>query len=217
MKELTKETPKPMLKVGDKNLLELKLEVMPESVDEVIFVVSYLQEKIRAFFGNEYKGKKITYVEQVNPAGGTADALWTARPHLAGKFIVMMGDDLYSKKDIEEACKYEWSELVQVVEDERGGGATIVDEKGNIVNVEEGVHSGKWLVGTNMFVLDTRLFDFPMVPKAPGSSELGLPQTIVPAAKKLGVEFKAVPATFWFQITAPEDLAKAEQSLSDKQ
>jgi NDP-sugar pyrophosphorylase family protein len=212
MGELTDEAPKSLLKVNGKTLLAYKFENLPENVTEIIIIVGYMADRIRASCGTEFNGIPIRYIVQ-EKLDGTAGALWRAKDFLKGKFIVMMGDDLYSKEDIVEASRYEWSELVETVEDERGGGETVVDEKGNIVGVREGVHKGTWIVGTNMFVLDTRLFDFPLVPKAEGSDEYGLPQTIVPAAQSLGVAFKAVPATRWIQITSPEDLRSAEEAL----
>jgi UDP-N-acetylglucosamine diphosphorylase / glucose-1-phosphate thymidylyltransferase / UDP-N-acetylgalactosamine diphosphorylase / glucosamine-1-phosphate N-acetyltransferase / galactosamine-1-phosphate N-acetyltransferase len=214
MKELTDTTPKSLLKINGKTLLQYKFESLPDEVDEIIIVVGYMADAVKESCGDSFKGKPIRYIPQ-DTLDGTAGALWRTKDFLRERFLVMMGDDLYSKEDIKAACKYIWSELVQIVEDTRGGGATIVDDEGNIVGVEEGVHEGKWMVGTNMFVLDTRLFDFPMIRKAPGSDEFGLPQTIVPAAKSLHIPFKAVHAKQWIQITSPEDLKKAEEALKE--
>jgi bifunctional UDP-N-acetylglucosamine pyrophosphorylase/glucosamine-1-phosphate N-acetyltransferase len=206
-----------MLKVGSKNLLELKLDILPEYVDEVIFIVGYFNEKIKAFFGDEYRGMKIRYVVQANPTGGTADALWSAKDLLKEKFIVMMGDDLYSKKDIDACLKYEWAHLLDKVKGKRSGGKTILDEDNTILDIVEGRHDdAEWWVGTNMFVLDTRVFTQTPVPKAAGSSEVGLPQTVLAASRAQHIPLHAVEATFWFQITEPEDLEAAEKALTQK-
>ncbi len=214
MGELTNDTPKPMLKIGDKNLLELKLEILPESFDEVIFVVGYFNEKIREFFGDEYHGKKIKYVEQSNSVGGTADALWAAKDILKDKFLVMMGDDLYGREDVEICMKQEWALLVDKVRGTRRAGKAILDQDNNVLDIIEGDHTGEeWWSGTNMFALDTRIFAQIPVPKSPGSSEVGLPQTVLAASRTQGIPLKAVYARFWFQITTPEDLPKAEEAL----
>ena len=147
---------------------------------------------------------------------GTMGALALAKPFLTDRFVVMMGDDLYAKEDI-EACfaAPDWSLLVQPTEQMSSGGKMIMDEAGNIVAIEEGEHAGtKGLMNTNLFVLDPRVFEYPFVPKAEGSSEYGLPQTVVASSKASGIPLQAVEATFWFQITAPEDLRKAEAVLS---
>jgi UDP-N-acetylglucosamine diphosphorylase / glucose-1-phosphate thymidylyltransferase / UDP-N-acetylgalactosamine diphosphorylase / glucosamine-1-phosphate N-acetyltransferase / galactosamine-1-phosphate N-acetyltransferase len=214
MGTLTDSTPKPMLKIGEKNLIEYKVDILPESIDEVILVVGYLGNVIREYFGTEYNGKKITYVEQKNIVGGTADALWQAREILKDRFIVMMGDDLYAQKDVEECLKKEWALLVDKVHGKRSSGRVITNESGNVVDVVEGQHDEEgWLTSTNMFVLDTRIFNQAPVPKATDSTELGLPQTVLAAARTQHVSFSPVLATFWFQVSGPVDLAIGETVL----
>ena len=64
MGELTKETPKPMLKIKNKPILEYKLNALPEEITEVIFVIGYLGDAIKNYFGDFYNGRKIRYVIQ---------------------------------------------------------------------------------------------------------------------------------------------------------
>lgn len=215
MKELTQSLPKPMLTVSGKTLIEHKLAILPPEVDEVILIVGYQAEIIRAKFGDSFEGRKIRYVEQES-LNGTAGALWLAAPHLSGRFIVMMGDDLYSREDI-DACfaMPEWSVLVQRMESMSSGGQMIMDENGNLSAIEEGDHTGTpGLMNTNLFVLDPRVFEYPLVPKAEGSLEYGLPQTVLAASLTSGIPLAVVESSFWFQITAPEDLPRAEAVLS---
>lgn len=217
MRELTENTPKPLLEVAGKTLLEHKFEMLPYDVDEIILVVGYLGSKIHERFGGVWKGKDILYVEQ-DKLDGTAGALWRARQILKDEFLVMMGDDLYSKEDANRCIAIDgWTMLVQKTDSMAMGGCVIVDEDGDITDIEEGNHAGKpGLINTNMMSLDTRLFDHPLIPKAPGSEEYGLPQTVLAAAKSSGIPFEAVESTFWFQITDPEDLEKAEQFLEQE-
>lgn len=214
MKELTQSVPKPMLKVNGKTLIEHKLDVLPPEVTEVILIIGYQGDVIREYFKEAFGGRAIRYVEQED-LNGTAGALWLARPLLTDRFIVMMGDDLYARADV-EACfaAPEWSVLVEDTQTMASGGRMVMDENGNIVDIEEGDHTGKpGLMNTNMLALDPRLFDYPMVPKAQGSDEFGLPQTVLAASKASGIALAAVRSTFWIQVTAPEDLTKAEAAL----
>lgn len=215
MKELTQATPKPMLTVFGKTLIEHKLDSLPSEVDEVILVIGYQGQVIRDAFGESFGRRTIRYVEQ-ETLDGTMGALALARPFLTDRFIVMMGDDLYAREDI-EACfgNPDWSVLVEDTKTMASGGRMVMSEEGNIIGIEEGDHTGKpGLMNTNLFVLDPRVFEYPMVPKAAGSDEYGLPQTVVAASKVSGIPLQAVMATSWIQITAPEDLAKAERLLS---
>lgn len=214
MRDLTDTVPKPMLTVAGKSLIEHKLDVLPPEVDEVILIVGYLGQVIRDAFGDEFGGRRIRYVEQ-ETLDGTAAALWLARPYLTERFVVLMGDDLYSREDI-DAClsRSDWSILIQETETMASGGRMVMDEAGHIVAIEEGDHRGKpGLMNTNLFALDPRVFEYPMVPKAEGSDEYGLPQTVLAASLASGIPLVAVNATFWFQITAPEDLKRAEETL----
>lgn len=217
MGALTTHVPKPMLTIAGKNLIEHKLAVLPPEIDEVILVVGYLREVIESHFGSTYGGRKIRYVLQENIVGGTADALWQAKEVLHGRFVVMMGDDIYTEADV-RACLAapEWALLTHDMHETRSAGEVMVGDAGEILSIEEGEHSGSWRACTNLFVLDTRIFGFDPVPKAHGSSELGLPQTVLWARQSLGISLRAIPDTGWIQITEAADLASAETILSSR-
>lgn len=213
MGALTDDRPKPMLEVAGKTLLEHKLDALPNDVDEVIIVVGYMGGKIHDHFGGVWKDKHILYVEQENPTGGTAEALWLARPLLHGKFLVMNGDNLYTREDMTKCVAYDWAVLVEQRDDIRTG-LVAVDDEGFVTSILENTDhqdTGIRYANTGLYALDTRVFNYQPLPKAPHSSELGLPQTIVQAAKDIPI--RAVPTHRWFEIKAPEDLAKAEEFL----
>lgn len=213
---LTEQKPKPLLEIAGKTLLEYKFEVLPYDVDEVIIVVGYLGSAIHDRFGGMWKDKRILYVEQ-EKIDGTAGALWRTQSVLHDHFLVMMGDDLYSKEDVDRCAALEgWSLVVQETEHMNMGGDVVIGDGGQIIGIEEGDHGGKpGLIGTNLFSLDTHIFDFPMVPKAKDSDEFGLPQTVLAASKASGVQFRAVKSSFWVQITEPGDLVRAEEMLKE--
>lgn len=215
MKELTESTPKSMLPVHGAPILAHKIDALPESIDEVILIVGYLGSVIHNYFGGEYGGRRILYVEQENPVGGTADALWQARDILHGKFLATNGDDLYATEDLQRCIETpEWAMLV-IERDVLGSGGEVVTENdGRIIDIIEGTHEGAGLANAGAYALDERIFSYEPVPKAPGESELGLPQTILTAAKDVRID--AVRGTEWIQITAPDDLKKAEDILSSR-
>ncbi|MEK7093303.1 MAG: nucleotidyltransferase family protein [Patescibacteria group bacterium] len=212
MGALTDSTPKPMLQVAGKTLLEHKFDALPADVDEIIMVVGHMGGVIQSHFGGSYGNKRILYVEQENPQGGTAEALWLARDFLHDKFFVMNGDNIYGAEDMVECAKYEWAVLVQK-RDEVRTGAVLVDEKRLVRGIaENSEHEGKeGYANTALYVLDMRVFNYPPIPKAAGSTELGLPQTMIQAAKDIPIQ--AVEASLWIEIKVPEDLQKAEEIL----
>lgn len=212
---LTKDSPKALLQVAGKTLLEYALEALPDEITEVIIVVGYFGAMLQARFGGAYKEKRLLYVEQDDLATGTAGALWCAKEILHDRFLVMMADDLYCREDAKRCISAkDWALLVQKVPRMGEKGSVETDPKGNILKITEGNHGGReGLISTNMFLLDTRIFRTEPVPKAAGSGEWGLPQTAVAAAHSQNISFQAIPATFWTPISAPDDLKKAEEIL----
>ncbi len=215
MEELTQAIPKPMLDVAGKPLLEYKFEALPGDIDEVVIVVGYLAHVIKGHFGSRYNDKRIVYVEQ-KEMNGTAGALWSAQSVLHDRFLVMMGDDIYTQEDV-SACIADgdvWRLLVQETPELHRAGSIQLDENVLIADIIEGDKSReKGLASTNMYLLDTRIFSCPLVPKQPDSLEFGLPQTVVQGAKKLGIRFEPVFTDKWIQITSPKDLVKAVEIL----
>ena len=100
MRPLTESTPKPLLEVCGRPLISYTFAALPDVVDEVVMVVSYLKEKITAYLGSTFEGRKIHYVEQ-RKLEGTGKALFEARPLIKDRFLVLMADDIYFKEDIE--------------------------------------------------------------------------------------------------------------------
>ena len=100
LRPITYDVPKPMIRIAGKNLIEHNIDQLPNEIDELIIVVGHLAPQIINHFGNEYKGKKITYVKQKKLLG-TGHALSICKQHLKDRFLVMMSDDIYDRKDIE--------------------------------------------------------------------------------------------------------------------
>lgn len=228
MGELTNAAPKGLMQVSGRTLLEYGFDALPDDINEIILVVGYLGGMIHDAFGGEYFGKRILYVEQ-GEAHGTAGALWSAKDVLSAgggsasggkdRFIALMCDDIYARKDVERMTKVrDWALGVQKVPALTEGGMIVTDKKGRIMKIVEGEHDGKpGLAGTGLFALDTRIFSAPMILKAPDSVEYGLPQTVLAASETLHIPLEAVPATRWIKITTPEDIEMAEEILGENQ
>ncbi len=209
MGKLSEETPKPMLKVLGKTLLEHKLDSLPLEIHEVVITVGHLKDKIVNVIGNDYKGRKITYVEQKELLG-TAHALFECKEHLKDedKFLVMMGDDIYGREEMEECLRNAWAINICKKDSIKDKAKTIFDDNGKIIDILEKYPIDEpGFIPTGMYGLTPEIFNEEMV-AIPGG-EFGLPQTILAAKDKRTIN--AVWASFWLQITAPDDLEMAEQ------
>lgn len=90
-----KNTPKPLLKVKDKTLLEYNLKQLKEfGIKDVIIGIGYLKEKIKNYFGDGSKfGLNISYVEGTDKTG-TGEGLLKIKSKPTNDFLVLNGDVL---------------------------------------------------------------------------------------------------------------------------
>ena len=209
MKDLTDNVPKPMLKINGKPILVYKLESLPEEIDEIIFVIGYLGNKIQQYFGDFYLGKKISYVTQkiMNGPGG---ALELAKDLLKNDFMVMNGDDLYVKNDIEKCLKYDLAVLGQEVDTPNKFGIISLNKKGDLEDIiEKPEIPGPAFANIGLYKLNRKFFDYPLV--SIGKGEYGLPQALALMAREFPVHVEK--ASGWFPIGNPEDLKNAAQFI----
>src|SRR5262245_49660047 len=82
-------TPKPLLPVRGRPLLDWTLGALPHCVDRVIVVVNYLAEQIEEYLRTQTHIKEWAVVRQQQPRG-TGDALLSCQQQLRpGKFLCL--------------------------------------------------------------------------------------------------------------------------------
>jgi bifunctional UDP-N-acetylglucosamine pyrophosphorylase/glucosamine-1-phosphate N-acetyltransferase len=102
IRPLSESIPKPMLPVVDRPIVAHVADAaVGAGADELVFVVGYLGEQVREYFGAEYAGVPVSYVEQEEQRG-TADAVDAARDRIDGPFAVLNGDNLYDPESVAE-------------------------------------------------------------------------------------------------------------------
>lgn len=210
LRPLTDATPKPMIDVGGKPILERTLEALPDSVSAVTLVIGHLGQTIRSRFGQD---SRIAFVEQTE-LRGTYDALMRARPFLGSEaFLALNGDDLYSKQDLEKLISAEpFAMLAHRVptpntyshlESEGGFLTHIVPNKDAHALTAHEVYVGACL-------LDGRFFD--LAPAALPNGEYGLPQTLALHLDKIPVQ--VIESKFWMPVGTPEELERARAAVA---
>jgi UDP-N-acetylglucosamine diphosphorylase / glucose-1-phosphate thymidylyltransferase / UDP-N-acetylgalactosamine diphosphorylase / glucosamine-1-phosphate N-acetyltransferase / galactosamine-1-phosphate N-acetyltransferase len=210
LRPLTDNTPKPLVKVAGKALLDHIVESLPSAVDELIIVHGYLGEQIIAHCGDEYMGRKVTYVHQAEQRG-TAMALWLCKDLLKGRFLFLFADDLHGENDIARATSFSRALLTTTTKTPERFGIVVRHPDGTLAEfVEKPLHPPSNLASTGAMVLDTHIFEFE--PTVETNGEYYLTDVIAEYSKKYPVA--VVEEDLWIPIGYPEDIQKAEAILA---
>jgi NDP-sugar pyrophosphorylase family protein len=209
MLPLTLTTPKPMILVASKPIIQYVLEALPAEITEVIIIVGYKGNVIKDHFGDLYEGRQITYVEQ-GEQNGTYHALSQAKELLEGTFLLLNGDDIHGSEALSEAITKDLSLIVSRHEDPTKFGLVLKNGDGTLNDIIEKPEIFEdTIVSTGAMVLDQRIFDYEVAPELNG--EMYLPKAIQQLAADFPVQI--VEQSLWIPLGHPEDIPVAEAIL----
>ena len=133
----TLKTPKPMLPVRGRPILDWTLGALPPAVDRVVVVVNYLAEQIEEYLRGQKRVPEWAVVRQEHPRG-TGDALRGCRDHLrSDTFLTLNGDDLYGAADLAELARHPAGVLVHPVDEPRQFGVAFLKPDGTLEKLVE--------------------------------------------------------------------------------
>ena len=118
LRPLTDKIPKPMIKIGDKPLLEHTIMLLKKNgITNIIIALCYMPEQIKNYFGNGSKfGVKISYtIEDIKLPLGTAGAIIPARDLISDTFIVTYADILRELDIVKMIASHKKSESVATI------------------------------------------------------------------------------------------------------
>lgn len=213
MRPLTLKTPKQLLKISGRTILEHIINALPQEVDELVVVLGYLGDQIEKFLGQEFKGKKVRYVWQKNKLG-TGYALKLCKSFLGKeKFLMLYADDLHGAEGLKRLSKHDLALATAEVEDPRRFGVATLDSKNKILEIEEKPeHPKSKTISAGAMVLDHRIFNYEAKQHKDGEYYL---TTMVDKLIKEHNVF-AEPVSSWIPIGYPEDIGRAEKALEKK-
>jgi len=212
---LTLTKPKPLLKVGEKTIIERNLEAIRPLAEEAIVVAGYKKDMLVDSLGYNFNGLKISYVEQKEQLG-TSHALSLVEDNIGSdeKFILMLGDNLYSQEDIRKCISYDSSILTAKIKDLENFGV-IVEKNGVVVDLIEKPKtfvSDKIIAG--VYVFNNSIFSHLKRIDKSSRGELELPDAIKIYIKNN--KLHCVDSSFWIPIGFPQDLLKADIVFRDE-
>lgn len=213
MGALTENTPKPMLRIQGKPLLEWRLAMLPNAIDEVIITVGYLSEQIETYFGNEWQGRKIRYMHQEKLDGtGGSMKLIHEKGWFSGSVLVTNGDDLYRQDDLERLMQHDLGVLACEREDSMKFGVLEKDVDGKLHRIIEKPHAPECtLVNTGAYIIHEGFFDYPLIRIT--EMEYGLPQTLAQMRDKHDIVVEETRT--WLPIGDPEALELAQIKIEE--
>src|SRR3989344_9562270 len=209
LRPLTLKVPKPMVLLNGKPLLEYTLEKLPKGVDEIILVIGYLGYKVKKYFGTSFSGKRIRYAVQKEQLG-TYHALRQAQKFLTDDFLILMADDIYSRKDLVSLAKNKQAVLARAVKSPSEKIGVCLIRNGNLSDIIEKEKGIKFkFANCGAYKLDMGIFNEPII-YGPNREEW-LSSMVGSLAKKNKI--KVVRASKWFPIATVDDLKRTGHYL----
>jgi glucose-1-phosphate thymidylyltransferase len=130
--------PKALIPLAGKTILSINVDQLHEAgINEFVFIVGYLGEKIQDYIKEKYPQLTCHFIYQ-NERKGTGHAVDLARQIIGDDEVFIVLGDTICEYNIKEMLSSEWSMLgVKKVDDPRNFGVAEVDEEGFITRVVE--------------------------------------------------------------------------------
>ncbi len=201
-------TPKPLLPVRGRPILDWALGALPPEVDRVLVVINYLGEQVEAYLKTQKHVGKWEVVRQEVPRG-TGDALRSCRERLqSDSFLVLNGDDLYGAADLAKLAKCPAGLLVQEVDEPRRFGIAFLKPDGSLERlIEKPDLDGRQLANTGAYVFPRNVFDIKLKLSKRGEYEITDYLSVLATRQTVHV----VPAKFWLPIGTIEVWQAAQE------
>jgi len=167
MQPLSFEKQKHLIRILGKSILEHDLDQLNNLVDEAILVIrpDGICKEIKKTIGNKHKNIRIKYAIQ-KKALGTGDAAKSALPFIKDRFLLLNGDDLYDKKDIQKVLKKFPCVLAKEVSQPQFFG--VIEAKNGVIQsfIEKPEKPKSNLANTGLYFLSKKILDY-SVKKSP--------------------------------------------------
>ncbi|MDO9324094.1 MAG: sugar phosphate nucleotidyltransferase [Methanoregula sp.] len=213
MRPLTGKRPKVMLPLANRPMMEhLVLAARDAGITDFIFVVGYGEREIRKYFGDGSDwGIHINYAPQRHQHG-TADAVQSARDFITGPFLVMNGDMIIKRADIEGLCRQNAPCMSTSTTDHPGDFGVVMVENGCVTSLEEKSPNPRSnTINAGAYLFPVEIFDHLDQVKTSMRGELELTDALMGfiAEKKL----HAYPLSCWMDVGYPWDMLEANTKL----
>lgn len=219
LRPLTYTQPKALIPIGGKTILSIIVDqLLDAGVQEFVFVIGYLGEKIQRYLAKNYPKLSYTLVTQ-NDRRGTGHAIWLAREAIGSdEIMIVMGDTICSYR-VEDMLNSGVSQIgVKKVDDPRSFGVAELNDQEEVTKVVEKPlipKSNMAMVGVYYIRETDRLFaalDKDLSREMDETGEYHLTDALQRMIED-GVPFKAFRVNNWFDCGKKETLLSTNAIL----
>ncbi len=214
MLPLTKNTPKPLIKINDKPMIELILDALIEAgFLEIGVVVNYLKEQVILFL-KKYSAKNNVKIKPIlqKEVNGSASAVKCARNFVGSEdFVAVVGDNLFTARDFKQFLRKD--EYVYVgawsVKNPTAYGVLNI-KNGFLVSIDEKPENPKGnLINTGLYKFTSEIFSEieKLAPSSRGEYEITDAITNLALKKKVKI---LMIKDYWIDVGRIEDIQRAE-------
>ncbi|MCG2616524.1 NTP transferase domain-containing protein [Terrimonas sp. NA20] len=214
--------PKALIPLAGKTVLSIIIDQMLEAgIDEFVFIVGYLGDKIRDYVKAKYPDLKAHYVQQIDRQG-IGHAIQITREVVNDDEVMVVLGDTICDYNVKAVVESDCSMLgVRKVDDPREFGVAEIDENGFIDHVVEKPHipkSNMALVGIYKIKESQQLFQCLESNYMKGlrtHGEYSLTDAL-DCMLKQGVKFKPFKVETWFDCGRKDTLLESNATLLKK-
>ncbi len=228
LRPLTYTQPKPLIPVGGKPIMSIIVDdLLAVGVQDFVFVIGYLGEKIKAYVESTYPQLKKSFVTQEHRLG-SAHALWTAREHIkdAEELIIFFGDTVVDV-DLQQIMGSPFSTLgVQKVKDPWEYGVVEYDLDPDKKDVVTRVTEKPKIPRSNMAMVGfykirevsdfLEALDFNINNNIRTKGEFPLTDALMRMIEQ-GIDFRTLQVNSWYNCGKKDVLLEANSILLDRE
>src|SRR5258705_302053 len=214
--------PKALIPLAGKTVISIIIDQLREAgINEIIFIVGYLGEKIQDYVKSKYPDLTAHYVHQIDRQG-VGHAIRLTRNIVNNDEVFVVLGDTICEYDVQEVVKSPYSMIgVRKVDDPRDFGVAEIGEDGFIKHVVEKPEipkSNMALVGVYMIKEANQMFQCLENNIRQGlrsHGEYSLTDAL-DCMIKLGVRFKSFKVENWFDCGKKETMLESNATLLKK-
>jgi len=211
--------PKALMPMAGKTILAVIVDaLLHEGIEEYIFIIGYLGDKIQDYVMRTYPGLRCTFVTQ-NDRRGTGHAIWLTKEAVKNDEVLIVFGDTICDFDVQSILKSKVSQIgIRRVDDPRSFGVAEVDDANNVLRVVEKPlipKSNMAMVGVYKINETAQLFeslDTYLHNRADDDGEYHLTHALQTMIEK-GIKFHAFKVNNWFDCGKKETLLETNATL----